>query len=220
MTSLGPPVVLIHGMGSTFEHNWRRHGWVDLLEAEGRTVVPFELPGHGHAPLLAGPDDTGSRRLASLCEQYGVVDVVAFSAGSVLALTTAVERPELFGRLALLGLGDAQLRTSQEQKLESLQDMDAPVMRGVRLAASRAGNDVRAVLEFAATTVEVPSFESLARVAPPVLLVLGELDFLADVDQLLEALPDVRLAMLRDTDHFSTTQRFEAKMAVLDFLVA
>jgi pimeloyl-ACP methyl ester carboxylesterase len=42
-----PPVILVHGLGSSFEHNWRATGWVDLLADEGREVVGVDLPGHG-----------------------------------------------------------------------------------------------------------------------------------------------------------------------------
>ena len=33
------PVLLIHGVGSSFEHNWRATGWVDLLEDEGGEIA-------------------------------------------------------------------------------------------------------------------------------------------------------------------------------------
>ncbi|MEQ6900377.1 alpha/beta fold hydrolase [Nocardioides sp. YIM 152588] len=211
------PVVLVHGLGSTFEHNWRRHGWVDLLEAEGRRVVGFDMPGHGAAPLL-GAGETGPGRLVDLCASIGPVDLVGFSAGSVLGLTATVERPDLFGRVALLGLADAQLQTTPESKAAGLSDPDAPIMRGIRLAAERAGNDVEAVLASALQTGPPPTFDSLARVRGPVLLVLGELDLVGRADRVLAALPQGRLVVLRETDHFSTTQRFEAKQAVLDFL--
>lgn len=215
-----PPVVLVHGMGSSFDHNWRRHGWVELLEAAGREVVGFDMPGHGLAPALDGEADTGIGRLAALCEPHGLVDIVGFSAGSVLSLGTVVRRPELFRRVALLGLADVHLRTTPELKRRGVSDPDSPVMRGVRLAAERAGNDVTAVLSWALSADAPPSFADLARVTAPVLLVLGDRDVLGDTDQLLESLPQVRLATLRDTDHFSTASRFEAKMVVLDFLEA
>lgn len=54
--------------------------------------------------------------------------------------------------------------------------------------------------------------------AAPVLLVLGEHDFLGAPDGLLESLPQARLARLPDTDHFATTMRAAAKRAVLEFL--
>ncbi|MEA2789945.1 MAG: hypothetical protein QOG73_2351, partial [Acetobacteraceae bacterium] len=35
--ALQRPVVLINGMGSNFDSLWRRNGWVDKLQAAGRT---------------------------------------------------------------------------------------------------------------------------------------------------------------------------------------
>ncbi|MQW77592.1 alpha/beta fold hydrolase [Nocardioides sp. dk4132] len=215
-----PPVVLVHGMGSTFEHNWRRHGWVDMLEAEGRAVVGFDLPGHGRSPGLTDATDTGVGRLLQLCESYGEVDLVAFSAGSVLSLSAAVRRPELFRRLVFLGLADTQLRVTRESMRAGANDLDSPVMRSVRRAAERAGNDVATVLDWARRAEAPPRFADLARVTAPVLLVLGERDFLGEPDELLASLPQAQLVTLRDTDHFATTSQFEAKLVVLDFLMA
>ena len=215
-----PPVVLVHGMGSNFEHNWRRHGWVDMLEAEGRPVIGFDMPGHGRAPTIADAGDTGVGRLVELCAAHGTVDIIGFSAGSVLSLSAVVRRPDLFRRVALLGLADAQLRATPEAGLAAARDLDSPVMRGVRLAAERAGDDVAGVLDWVRRADAPPTFADLGRVTAPVLLVLGEQDFLGDADGLADALPQARLVMLRDTDHFLTTAQFEAKLVVLDFLAS
>ncbi len=215
-----PPVVLVHGMGSNFEHNWRRHGWVDLLEEAGREVLGFDMPGHGRAPGLGAADDSGVQRLVELCAQHGEVDIVGFSAGSVLSLTAVVRRPELFRRVALLGLADTQLRMTQESMRAGASDLDSPVMRAVRRAAERAGNDVTTVLDWALRADAPPTFADLGRVTSPVLLVLGEQDFLGDADELAASLPQAHLVTLPDTDHFATPARFEAKLVVLDFLVA
>lgn len=214
-----PPVVLVHGMGSNFEHNWRRHGWVDVLEADGREVIGFDMPGHGASPLVSGEGDGGVTRLAQVCDTHGPVDIVGFSAGSVLSLTTAVRHPGLFCRIALLGIADTQLRTTPERKRQGVSDLDSPVMRAVSLAAERAGNDVETVLRSALMTDPVPSFDDLGRITAPVLLVLGERDFLGSADSLLASLRDGQLVTIPEADHFSTPQRFESKMAVADFLM-
>lgn len=213
-----PPVVLVHGMGSNFEHNWRRHGWVDALEESGRRVIGFDMPGHGSAPALAEAGDSGVGRLIELCEDIGEVDIVGFSAGSVLSLTAVVRRPLLFRRAALLGLADTQLRITPESMRAGASDLDSPVMRVVRRAAVRAGNDVTAVLDWALRSDAPPSFADLGRVTAPVLLVLGDQDFLGEAEGLLEALPHAQLVTLTETDHFATPTHPEAMRAVLDFL--
>ncbi|MQW77584.1 alpha/beta fold hydrolase [Nocardioides sp. dk4132] len=215
-----PPVIFVHGLGSTYAANWVRSGWADLVAAEGRTPLGHDMAGHGDAPLLEPPDDTGPGRLCRQIEESGgPADVVGFSAGSVLALTAAVQRPDIFHRLVLMGTGDRSYLLTLEQKRASLAaGMDSPTMAGVRLAAERAGNDFAQVLESSHHTHPVPSFEEMSVVRCPVLIVLGEDDFVGPADRLLDALPDARLVSLRRTDHFSTTQRFEAQEAVLKFL--
>ena len=47
-------VVLVHGLGSSFEHGWRTAGWIDLLRDAGRRIVPVDVLGHGTA---AAPHD-------------------------------------------------------------------------------------------------------------------------------------------------------------------
>ena len=43
----GHPLLLVHGLASSFEHNWRTTGWVDILGEEGREIIGVDLPGHG-----------------------------------------------------------------------------------------------------------------------------------------------------------------------------
>ena len=55
MTSMDPPVLLVHGFASSAEHNWRQPGWLDLLADCGRETIAVDLPGHGRAPRPADP---------------------------------------------------------------------------------------------------------------------------------------------------------------------
>lgn len=215
-----PAILFVHGLGSTYQANWVRSGWADLCAAEGRTPIGHTMAGHGAAPLLEPPGDTGPSRLhRQIDELGGAADVVGFSAGAVLSLTAAVERPELFRRLVLMGTGDQSYLSTLAQKRESLAgSMDTPLFAGIRLAAERAGNDFARVMEGSFNTDPVPSFEEMAVVTCPVLLVLGDKDFVGPAERLLDALPDARLVTLRRTDHFSTTQKLEAQEAVLTFL--
>jgi len=215
-----PPVVFVHGLGSTYEANWVKSGWVDLVMAEGRAPVGHTMAGHGSATLLDPPADTGASRLHRQIEALGgEADVVGFSAGAVLSLTAAVQCPDLFRRLVLMGTGDMSYLASLEQKRKSLRaSLDSPLLAGVRIAAERAGNDFDLVMQGAFTTDPTPSFEDMAAVTCPVLVVLGENDFVSPATRLLDALPDGRLVTLRRTDHFSTTQKIEAQDAVLSFL--
>lgn len=212
-------MLFVHGLGSTYEANWGKSGWLDLMVAAGREPIGHTMAGHGAAPLLSPPGDTGTSRLhRQIVESGGLADVVGFSAGGVLSLTAAVERPDLFRKLALLGTGDRQFMATPAQKRASLAGANTGLIGGVRLAAERAGNDFDRVIEASLSTDPLPSFERMAAVTCPVLLVLGEDDFVGPAERLCEALPDVRLVTLPNTDHFSTTKRLGAQDAVLTFL--
>ena len=49
------PIVLVHGLGSSFEHGWRESGWADLIADSGREVIPVDLLGHGTADAPHDP---------------------------------------------------------------------------------------------------------------------------------------------------------------------
>jgi hypothetical protein len=53
-----------------------------------------------------------------------------------------------------------------------------------------------------------------------VLVVIGDRDFAAPADPLVEALPDARLVTLRNVDHFATPESFGFIDATLEFLDA
>ena len=152
----GPPVVLVHGVGSSHEHAWVAPGWTDVLAEDGRTVVPFELPGHGAAPPLAGGVDDADLLLAALDASGGVpVDAVGHSAGALLLLRAAARRPPLFRRIALIGVGDGVLgppSDTGERLAEALEGPAEPADPRARVfwrLAASAGNrraDVAAYL--------------------------------------------------------------------------
>jgi pimeloyl-ACP methyl ester carboxylesterase len=62
--------------------------------------------------------------------------------------------------------------------------------------------------------------EGLARITCPVLVVIGDKDFAGPADPLMERLPDARLVVLRNVDHFATPKDFGFIDAALDFLGA
>ncbi len=104
----GPPLVLLHGLG-TSSITWS----ANLPVLAGRfTVYALDLPGHGGSDKLAIDYslDMGMRVIRRFLERVGV-DRAAFmgsSMGGLLALRYALERPEQVSRLVLVdsaGLG-------------------------------------------------------------------------------------------------------------------
>ena len=54
----------------------------------------------------------------------------------------------------------------------------------------------------------------------PILIAVGDHDFVLPADGLVDALPQARLATLRRTDHFATPESFDFIDATLEFLDA
>jgi pimeloyl-ACP methyl ester carboxylesterase len=104
-----PPVILVHGLASNFQHNWVRTGWVDVLEGDGRRVVGMDLPGHGDNDRTGGRN-AAVAELAALAASLGPVDLVGFSAGAMVSATAVATREMDVRRLVLIGLGDQMLR--------------------------------------------------------------------------------------------------------------
>ena len=101
-TGSGPPVVLLHGGGSTAQTSFGR-----IIPALARThrVIAPEQQAHGHTPDVARAlsfeqmaDDT-----AALLEQLHIAnaDIVGFSNGGMVALQLAVRYPALVHKLVL-----------------------------------------------------------------------------------------------------------------------
>ena len=86
--------------------------------------------------------------------------------------------------------------------------------------AEQPGNDAEAL----AAVLERPAREltetDLAALTAPVLVALGDRDFAGPADRLVAALPDARLVVLRNTDHFATPESFAFIDAMLGFLDA
>jgi pimeloyl-ACP methyl ester carboxylesterase len=236
-------VVLLHGLASSFEHNWREPGWFDLLTEAGRDVVEVELPGHGrgYGPgrelAGSGPHETDTfadvpaevtRRIDRAVP--GPIDGVGFSLGGHTLLTIATRQPERFRRLAILGVGDSALQPPTGSHIladafdaalaagtesNASTEPEPPAQLFWRLARS-AGNDPAVLAKFLRRPTH--ALDGLDRITCPVLVVIGERDQFGPADALVAALPAARLVTLRGTDHFTTTSDYRCLEAVLGFL--
>jgi len=97
-----PPLLLIHGGGSTIPSNW---GMLIPLLERSRSLLAVELQGHGRTP--AGDrepsfEESADDVAAVLDElQLAPVDVLGFSNGGQVALQLAARHPERVRRLVL-----------------------------------------------------------------------------------------------------------------------
>lgn len=97
----GPPVVLVHGLGSRAEH------WLPVARdlARDHRVVLAELPGHGLASMprpltLSAAALALDRAIAAECD--GPVVLVGHSVGGLVAAAAALRAPGRVGALVLV----------------------------------------------------------------------------------------------------------------------
>jgi pimeloyl-ACP methyl ester carboxylesterase len=216
------PVVLLHGFGSTFEHNWVRTGWVDILADVDCTVPVIDLPGHGSSDPSTDPADYASveEDVASVLPER--TSAVGFSAGAQILLRIAVTHPGRFDRLVLLGVGDNVFEASDNssivEALESGADPENVQARVFTRLAAAAGNDPKALAAFLRRVPPRPTPEDLAVVDCPVLVVLGQDDFVPSAGRLVDALPSATLVSVPGVDHFATPSDFGVIDATMRFL--
>jgi pimeloyl-ACP methyl ester carboxylesterase len=225
------PVVLVHGWGGSFLTTWERSGMTALLADADRPVIGVDLLGHGAAPKPHDPEayvDLTARLLDVLPEEP--VDAVGFSLGALTLLRAVTNHPHRFGRLVLAGIGRNVFERDDAgtarilAALDSSDDEDAIDDNVARLFvqyANQPGNDP---LALAAVLRRPPAVQltadALAAVTCPVLVVVGDRDFVHPADDLVAALPDARQVVLRHTDHFATPESFGFIDATLEFLDA
>jgi pimeloyl-ACP methyl ester carboxylesterase len=225
-----PPVLLVHGFASSFVRNWVEPGWVDLLADAGRTVIPVDLLGHGDAPKPHDPAAYADLE-GSVSEAFGdgPVDAIGFSLGARLLLGVAAEQPERFDRIVVAGVGERAFLGNgpgdQEAAAQAVERGEPAPGDPVSVQAfsrfSRApGNDPAALAACLRRPTTPFDIASLARLTRPVLVVLGDQDFVGPAEPLVDALPDGQLLRLAGLDHFATPKDFRFIEAALAFIGA
>lgn len=222
------PVILVHGWGGSFDSTWRTSGFADLLEDSGRRVIGVDLLGHGTAPkphdVESYADLTG--RILDVMPAEPV-DVVGFSLGAITLLRLAVEHPGRINRLVLAGIGRNVLEVDESgtwrRIVDAIEGRGDPADVTVQLFvnyANQPGNDPRALACVMSRQRAPFTPDELSRVTCPTLVVIGDRDFAGPGDVLASILPQARLEVLRNCDHFATTENFGFFDAALEFLGA
>jgi pimeloyl-ACP methyl ester carboxylesterase len=221
-------IVLVHGLGSSFEHGWRNSGWSDLIADAGRTVVPVDLLGHGTADAPHEPEAYAHLEASIECVLPDApVDAIGFSLGAQLLLRVAARTPERIASLVVIGVGanlfradDAALGKALVTAFEQgAQPTDITARLFVQLAAS-AGNDPLAMAACLRRPSEPFTVEELANVTSPTLVIMGDQDFAGPPEPLVKALPNATLVVLKGVDHFRAPSEFACIDAALEFVDA
>ncbi len=222
------PVLLVHGWGGSFEATWQRNGFTELLADAGREVIGVDLLGHGSAPKPHDPEayaDLSERVLEAIADRK--VDAVGFSMGALTLLRMAIDRPELFGRLVLAGIGKNVFERDEaatQRILDAIEGGASEEDNHSRLFAQYAQqsqNDIAALAALMRRPSPRPFTEGeIASVDLPVEIIVGDRDFVYPPDRLAAALPRAHVTTLRNVDHFATPDSFGFIDAVLEFLDA
>jgi len=220
------PVLLVHGFASSFALNWQESGLSYLLEDAGREVIGVDLLGHGEAPKPHDPAayvDLGARVVDVLPDVP--VDAVGFSMGARTLIEVVSAQPERFGKVVLGGVGENLFATGgdREPLAHAIEHGDGGPGGIAALFVSFAagsGND-REALAACMRRDEAPiTEEQLARITNETLVVIGDKDFCGPADRLTSLLPNAKLKVLRNVEHFATPKDFGFIDATLDFLGA
>lgn len=203
-----PPLLLIHGGGSTIETNW---GMLLPLVAPTRSVLAVELQGHGRTPSgdrpasFEGSADDVAAVLADL--RLGPVDVLGFSNGGQVALQLAARHPGAVRRLIVAsapvrraamvdGFWEGLAGGGFDGMPETYRDADLAVSRDPEHARRMFELDRELMLSFQ----DFPD-ELLAGITAPTLVVGADRDVIraSHFAELASQLPDARLLVVPGT---------------------
>ena len=152
----GDPVVLVHGWGSTAQHNFGDTGWIEMLSSRFR-VIAIDCRGHGrsarpHRQDLYGRDLYGRAQMADdvirLLDHLGIARtlVIGYSMGASLVIELLMTHPSRLRATVLGGIAyddgieDPALRAAISAALlaPGLDGIKDPIARAYRKFAESA----------------------------------------------------------------------------------
>jgi sigma-B regulation protein RsbQ len=247
----GQPMVFAHGFGCD-HHMWRHvvPSFEDLFQ-----VVLFDQAGAGRSDLTAYDADRYSSLDAyaddvlAICHELDLEDVifVGHSVAAMIGVLAAVEEPERFAKLVLVGPspryiddGDYVGGFSNSDISELLDSLDsnylgwssamAPVIMGngdrpelgEELTESFCRMDPQIARQFAEVTFRSDNRADLAKVRTPTLVLQCRQDVIAPVavgEYVADAIGDSRLVMLDATGHCPNLSAPDATAAAISNFV-
>ena len=235
----GPPVMLVHGFGSSRGQNWKSTGWFSTLTEAGFAITAMDCRGHG---MSGKPHDAASYGHARMAEDVAaVMDAAGLSAafycgysmGGFIGLRFTTTHPARVLKLALAGVGEHYLHgprisdpNSRDLLAEALEMDDASSLTDKRAIlfrkfAEQPGKDRFALAAcMRAMSPRLPS-ETLAQLAQDVLVVCGDADDIAGPpDGLAAQFRHGSAVTVPGRDHMSAVGDRKTRIAVADFFRA
>jgi sigma-B regulation protein RsbQ len=247
----GVPILFAHGFGCD-QNMWRLVA--PRFEEEHRVVL-FDHAGAGHADSGAyDPDRHASLSgyaddVLEICEALGLDDVVfvGHSVSAIIGALAAIERPERFSKLVLVGPSPRYIDDSSyvggfsrqdiEELLDSLESnylgwsaAMAPVIMGTpdrpelgeELTESFCRTDPELARRFARATFLSDNRDDLPKVSTPTLVLQSRVDAIAPPavgEYVHRAIPDSTLVVLDTTGHCPhLSAPDDTAAAIADFL--
>ncbi|MGD2101859.1 MAG: alpha/beta hydrolase [Acidimicrobiia bacterium] len=221
----GPPMVLLHGLGSSSRDWENQKSFSDRFEM----LIP-DLRGHGRSSKPPGPYSISqfSDDVAALLETTGVrpATIVGISLGGMVAFQLAADHPELVSRLVIVNaLPDFEM-TSIGQRIQitirklmtkwlsmrrigevlSKRLFPAPDNVGERetMVERWAENDKSAYeASFEAIVSWSGVADAMSRFDKPTTVISSELDYVPPQDKIpyVEAMPSAEMVVIDDAHH-------------------
>jgi pimeloyl-ACP methyl ester carboxylesterase len=230
----GYPVVLVHGFASSANNNWVEPGWIRFLSPRHR-VIALDQRGHGSSGKPRDSEAYDPNNLAA--DIVGLMDhleiektfLMGYSMGATVSLVLAISHPSRFRAAVLGGIGgdtatqnlksrDAIIQALLTEDPESIGD---PVAKTSRAFADSNRNDLKALAACMGRERPRHDAQSLARIAVPMMLVVGTRDALvANADQLAASIPGAELVTLEGRDHLNAVGDKRYKESVARFFAA
>jgi len=229
-TGQGEPLVLLHSGGMT-GMEWQPQ--IQQFARQFRVITPDQL-GHGRSPMVAERltiGDTG-REVIALLDSLDITQVhlLGSSLGGAVALWLTVHYPERVKRLVLFRVGYnkdavayAGTRTVADPEYWYnlglhvwLSDIHAPQggPEAWKIVISRVSEALDPT-----TSDHAHDLETLSRITQPTLIIVGDRDPLAPLEQALEmfrTIPDASLWVLPYATHVTATNTWRAHCFALE----
>jgi sigma-B regulation protein RsbQ len=246
-----PPMLFAHGYGCD-QNMWR---YVAPAFEDDHQVILFDHVGAGRSDLAAyDPERHGTlagyaRDVLDLCRELDLHEVVfvGHSVSAIIGVLAAIEEPERFAKLVLVGPsprytddGDYTGGFAPADIADMLESLDsnylgwstamAPVIMGnpdrpelgAELAESFCRTDPTIARRFAHVTFTSDNRADLSRVTTPTLVLQCTDDVIAPVsvgEYVRDAIPGARMVLLEATGHCPNLSAPEATVAAIaDFV--
>ncbi len=230
--STHPPILLIHGFGSTYKNNWIEPGWTEYLVEAGYFVVMLDNRGHGNSAKLYNKTDYDLDKMTQdghnlmLHLSFNKYDVMGYSMGARISGYLAMSQPNAVKHVILGGLGDNIIHGTPKVEniaagllADNLSDVKDPIGRMFRIFAEHTGSDRKALAACILAPKRVMQKQDVMQIKQPTLVAIGTADDVAgDGEKLVDILPNGTYLPIPKRDHMRATGDKVFKIGVVEFL--